>query len=112
MPVSERTRGSANRASAARQKSCATAPDAEMTRPATTSRIVANATVETTAKKMSPLALPVGDGAGRELADRAAARPALGRPVLLEVVARLERLRPERLGEAGEDGLAALFRAP
>jgi hypothetical protein len=54
----------------------------------------------------------VGDGARRELADRAAARPALGRPVLLEVVARLERLRPERLGEAGEDGLAALFRAP
>src|SRR6202043_4062447 len=50
--------------------------------------------------------------AGRELADRAAARPALGRPVLLEVVARLERLRPERIGEAGQDGLAPLFRAP
>ena len=38
--------------------SCATAPDAEITRPATTARIVASATAEMIARKMSPPALP------------------------------------------------------
>jgi hypothetical protein len=40
------------------QKSCATAPEAEITSPATTASRVANATAETTAKKMSPPVLP------------------------------------------------------
>ena len=39
-------------------RSCATAPDAEITSPATTARIVASATAEMTARKMSPPAEP------------------------------------------------------
>ena len=39
--------------------SCATAPDAEITSPATTARIVASATAEMTARKMSPPVEPL-----------------------------------------------------